>query len=290
MSLLHRAQKRSIATGSVLGLAAATAAVIGTATPASAAPISFDCVTPIGSQAFPVDVSTNAPSTVPTGSTIKPTVTAVMTIPATFADLIRGVLGLEEGGGQIVSHVLVNGTDVPTTLTIPRSSLGPSGDAVLTATGVMPAITGGTPGDTIDPTAGPQDVAMTLFDLGAPTGTLFTIPCTPAAGQNTAVDSVSVVKAGSLTKVAASYSAKRDVATGKATVAATNGIATTGKVKFVLKRGAKKVATMTKALKGGKATAQFKRVRKSGKYTLIAQYLGSSRVKGSTGKDTFSVR
>jgi len=289
MTMRHRASLRTIATGSVLGLTAGTVAVFGTAGTANAVPIGFDCTVPVlGPQTFTTDLSTNAPAQLPSGSKTTPTVTELLTVPASLADLMRGVLGIDEIAGRIVSQTKVNGAVVPTTLTIPRTDIGDAGDAVLTATGPLGPITGGIPGP-VTLQAGPQAVTMTLFDLeGDPAGTVFEIPCTPAAGEALTFDTISVVKATSRTVAEARYLAKKDKVTGQATVRST--ASPTGKVKFVLKRGSQKVATQTKAVRNGKATVAFNRIRKTGKYTLVASYLGSARVKPSTDKAGFRVR
>ncbi|NYJ00318.1 hypothetical protein HNR19_001016 [Nocardioides thalensis] len=293
MTLRHsaRARLRTVAAGTVLGLAAASASIVGTAPSASAATLSFDCTLPLlGVQTFSVDISHSAPSQLPTGSTTTPDVTAVLNIPAGIADAMRTFLSVEEVAGTIQSAVSVDGVTQAVPLTIPRTDGGDAGEpAVLTATGALAPITGGDPGDVIEVVAGNQDVAMTLYNA-AGEGTPFAVPCTPTAGQDLAMGTISVVKAGSSTKVAASYSAKRDKVTGTATVKASNGIATTGQVKFILKKGTKTLKTVTRALRNGKATASFLRVKKAGAYTLVAQYAGSDRVKASSGKDGFRVR
>lgn len=288
----HRASLRTIATGSVLGLAAGTAAVLGTTTTAAAVPLSFDCNVPVvGQQTFATDIASNAPAQLPTGSPASPTMTALLTVPANLADLMRSVLSTDEIAGEIVSQTTVGGVVVPTTLAIPRTDIGDSGEVVLTATGAMSPFTAGTPGDVIEILAGAQDVNMTLFDLeGDPAGAPFAIPCTPTSGQDPTIGNVEVVKADSRTKVAPSYNAKQDKAAGKATVLAANGIPATGKVKFVLKKGAREVASATTMLRGGRAAVVFTKVRKAGRYTLVASYLGSTRVKPSTGKGGFGVR
>jgi hypothetical protein len=289
MTMRHRASLRTIATGSVLGLTAGTVAVLGTAGTAHAVPIGFDCTVPVlGTQTFTTDLSTNAPAQLPSGAKTTPTVTAQLTVPASLADLMRGALGIDEIAGQIVSQTTVKGAVVPTTLAIPRVDIGDTGDAVLTATGPLGPITGGDPGP-VPLQAGSQAVTMTLFDLaGDPAGTVFEIPCTPAAGQTLTFDTISVVKASSRTVAKASYAAKKDKVTGQATVRST--AAPTGKVKFVLKKGSKKVAAKTAAVRNGKAAVAFSRIRKSGKYTLVASYLGSARTKPSTDRAGFRVR
>lgn len=292
MTLRHsaRARLRTVAAGTVLGLAAASASIVGTASPASAESLSFDCTVPIvGLQTFTVDISHSAPAQLPTGSTVTPDVTAVLNIPASLADLMRGLLGVEQVEGVIQSVVSVDGVTQTVPLTIPLTDAGESGDAVLTATGALAPITGGDPGDVIEVLAGNQDVAMSLIN-GEGVPSPFAVPCTPSAGQDLTMGTITVVKAGSGTNVAASYNAKRDKVTGTATVKASNGIATTGQVKFTLRKGTRTLKTVTKALRNGKATASFLRIKKKGAYTVVAQYAGSDRVKASSGKDGFRVR
>jgi hypothetical protein len=202
--------------------------------------------------------------------------------------------GFDSISGTIVSHLTVNGAARPVTLTIPSApppgAVG-AGDLKLTGTGRLAPIKAGMPGKSIAVTAGAQDVVVTLVDNDNPDNPLvFDIPCEPAAGQKTTVDTIKVAKASSKTKAHLGYQARTDKATGKATIKGTNGVQATGKVTFTLKRGAKKVGTKTVTLKRGKANAIFKKVRKHGKYKLTAHYLGSAKVKASSDSDTFRVR
>ena len=77
---------------------------------------------------------------------------------------------------------------------------------------------------------------------------------------------------------------------GTAKVRSHFGLKATGKVKFVLKRGTHKVVTQKSKLnKKGIAKFMQMNVRKHGKYTLKATYLGNKALKTSSGKDTFTV-
>ncbi len=121
--------------------------------------------------------------------------------------------------------------------------------------------------------------------------------CTNNAGKTALVNSsavpatVAVSKDGSKTTTKASYNAKKDVATGTATVKGSKfKLAGTGKVKFTLKKGSKTVKSITASLKKGKATAAFKHVKAKGKYSITAKYAGNAALKGSSGKATFKVK
>lgn len=292
MTLRHRVSLRTIAAGSALGLAAAGTAVLGTAGSASAVPLDFDCTVPVlGAQTFAVGLDTDAPATAPTGGTLTPTWTADLTIPASMADLMRGVLSIDEIGGQIVSQATVDGVPSPVTLTIPRTDIGDSGAATVTAVGDGAPIPLGDPGDVVALAAGNQAVTMNLYDLdGDPAGTVFEIPCTPAAEQDLTVDSVEVVKAGSRTRADAKFIAKKKKVAATATVRPETPVPADGEVTFTLKRGSRTVDTTTAALVSGVAKASFAKVRKAGKYTLVAKYAGSTLVRSSSGKDGFTVR
>jgi hypothetical protein len=298
--MTHSASKRStstrlrtIAAGSVLGLTAGSAAVLVAPSPASAVPVSFDCSVLGGEpQPFTVDLTSNAPDRLTTGSTVAPVVTTALTVPEGVAGLMR-LLG-DEASGTITSTVAVDGVEQTFPLTVPRTDIGDSGPAVLTATGTMESITGGNPGDVIEVQVGNQSVSMDLWDLESETPEVpafsTVVPCTPSAGQDLVTDQISVVKAGSKTRATVKYKARKDTVAGAATVKSSNGIAATGKVTFVLKKGKKTVKKVTKAVRGGKAAVTFKRVRKAGRYSLVATYSGSSRVNKSADTARFRVR
>lgn len=287
MTLRHRFSLRSFAIAGILGLTASSAAVLGAAAPASAAKIGMSCEVPVlGAKAFAVDITTNAPANAAPGSSFAPRITSKMTVPADLADLMRGILGANAISGEIQATVLVDGAPVVTTVTVPRTAVPASGAVLLTGTGQLPAIPAGPAGGRHTLAAGPQNVVMTLFKPGTDPGQPFPITCTPAAGQNATVSSYTV-KATSTTKAAARYQAKKRKATVSATVASSP--AATGTVTFTLKRGAKTVKTVKATVRGGKATAVFKKLKK-GKHTVTAAYGGSATVTPSTGTAKLKVR
>lgn len=291
MSLLSGARLRTIATAGAVALAAGSTAVLGTAGSASAATLSFDCNVPIlGAQTFSATITSNAPTTLPTGSSTTPSVTTVMTVPAALADTMRGLLGVTSLSGVIHSTTLVNGVAKVVDLTIPSMPAGATGtDVPLQATGVLAPITAGAPGSTTTLAAGAQDVVMSLV-TGSGTSP-FDVPCTPSTGQSTTLGTITSVKDGSKTADKTAFSTKTHQATSTATVRSAHGVVkASGKVVFVLKRGAKKVASVTRTLSNGHASAVFKNVRTKGGYTVTASYAGSKTLKASTGSSRFQVR
>ncbi|MFC7495339.1 MULTISPECIES: DUF6801 domain-containing protein [unclassified Nocardioides] len=303
MTLRHR-HFRTIAAGSVLGLAAGATAVVGTATSASAVPISFDCTVPVlGANTFPTNVTTNAPSQIGTGQSFTPSTKAVLTIPDGLADTMRSLLGTTEIGGTIQSLSTVNGAPAPVTLTIPRTPVPADGDVPLTGTGTGAPITAGPAGGTIDIAAGAQTVVMSLFNAGG-TESPFEIPCTPASGSNLLVSRTAITatpttpqppappatKAASTTVAKAKYQARTDKVRARAAVSLSPKSAASGTIKFALKRGKKVVKAKAVGLTNSRASYTFKRVRKPGKYTLTATYQGATDAKRSTDKVTFRVR
>jgi hypothetical protein len=293
MTLGHHVRRRSIAAGSALGLAGSAAAVLGAAGSASAAAtLSYDCTVPVlGAQTFTMSMDTAAPSTLPTGGSTTPTWTAVMTIPSGLADTMRTLLSTDLISGEVLSHSTVDGAVSPVTLAIPQTDIGDTGSAQLTGTGTGAAIPAGSPGHVIKLAAGNQDVTMRLVDSsGDPSGSVFVIPCTPAVGQDLTVDSIEVVKAASGTATTAKYNARRDKVAATAIVSPETLVPADGKVTFILKRGKRTVGTTTKPLVNGRARASFRKVRRAGNYTLIANYQGSPLVQASTGKGAFRVR
>jgi hypothetical protein len=281
MTLRHRFTLRSVSTGAVLGLAASTAVVLGTAGSASATPINFDCTVPVlGANTFAVDVTTNAPATAPAGTSFSPTVTSTMTVPDALADSMRLFFNPDAIGGTVQATNLVDGVAVKTTITIPKTAVPSDGPIALTGTGVMPAVTAGTEGTTHQIVAGAQNVGMTLFS--GSNGTPFDIPCAPAPGQNTVIGKVTASAApASTTTLKAKYAKKSRKATVTASVSAP-GANPSGTINFTLKKG-KKVKTKTVAISGGTAKATFKKLPK-GKYKVTASYTGSVGSSSATTK------
>ena len=89
-----------------------------------------------------------------------------------------------------------------------------------------------------------------------------------------------------------SYDARREHrAKGTAKVRGKEfGLAGTGKVKFLLKKGTRTIQSKTDTLnKKGIASVAFTGVKKKGKYKIVAKFGGDKALKASSGSDTFTV-
>ncbi|GAA3521105.1 DUF6801 domain-containing protein [Nocardioides daeguensis] len=290
MTLRHRTTWHSVSIGAVLGLAASTAVVIGTAGAASAATLSYDCTVPIlGQKTFATDITTNAPATVAPGSSVTPTVTMTMTVPDDLAGAFRGMADQIEG--SISAGHTVDAAAAPTSITIPRGPVPASGQIVLTGTGTMPTITAGEAGSTRTIAAGPQQVTMKLFKDGEPAALMpvADLSCTLAPGQSTVISTITAAGGGtagpgataSSTTVKARYAKKSRKATVTATVTPASA---TGSVTFTLKKGTT-VKTQTVAVAGGTAKGSFKKL-KPGRYTVTASYSGAGGTVGASSATT----
>jgi hypothetical protein len=290
MTLRHRFTLRSVSAGAVLGLAASTAVVLGTAGAASAATLNYTCQVPmLGDRTFATDITTDAPTTVAPGASVTPKVTMTMTVPDDLAGAFRGLA--DEIEGSITAEHTVDAAPAATAITIPRGPLPASGQIVLTGTGTMPAITVGDAGSTRTITAGPQQVTMKLFRNGAPAAIMpvADLSCSLAAGQSTVISTIAATASTGATTTSTTVKAKYAKKSRKATVTATVSPASAGAVTFTLKKGSK-VTTKTVTVAGGTAKATFPKLKKKGKYTVTAAYGGSLAASASTGTTTFKVR
>ncbi|TYL50054.1 hypothetical protein FXB39_10330 [Nocardioides sp. BGMRC 2183] len=277
---LRKRSVRTIAAGSILGLTAGTAAVVGLATPASAEAGNFNCEVPIlGAQTFPAEIDV-AGTTVAGGNT---PVTATFTIPDGLADTMRGLLNTKEIAGKVTAANTGGGKAAPTTLTIKRAEIPTDGDVPLAAKGT--AQVAGSAGKTVALAAGDHNLAMTFYNA-AGEASPFEIPCTPDG--DFAIGSTKIVKATSKAKVGVKYAKKSKKAAITAKVA-TNGAPATGKVQILVKKGKKTVSKKMVALKKQTAKVTVK-IKKKGKYTAVATYKGNANVKGSSAKKAFTAR
>jgi hypothetical protein len=183
-------------------------------------------------------------------------------------------------------------------MSVPSTPVGPaSGQTNVSASGVVvldyPAA------GTYTLKAGNFTANLRGFDasndpLGPPTP----VACvSPNDGSTVLKDSgdqsvtITVKKDKSKTQTTAGFAAKKHKATGKAKVkGAKYGLPGTGKVKFILKKGTKTVASKKGKLnKKGVAKVVFKNVKAKGKYSIVAKFGGDKGLKKSSGNDTFKV-
>lgn len=280
---------RRVASASVLGLVAGGLGVASLAAPAAAAEQTYTCTVLGNPQEFPVDLTVK-PARVAPGKTVQARLNVKLTVPEDLANAMRGLLGAAEVDGTADATTKV-GAAAPatTTITIPKTSTGTAGPITLAGSGRLGPVKAGKPGQSVAVRAEVVTVRMNLYNAEG-VATPFEIPC-ELNGDNTRIGAVTTTKAASRTTVRAAYAAKAERIRAVATVRAGQGVTARGKARFVLKRGAKSVATRTvKLTRKGTATANFGRVTAPGAYTVVVRYAGSKQVKASRGKATVRVR
>ncbi|QIK75964.1 hypothetical protein [Nocardioides piscis] len=298
--------------------AVSVAVMAGTAllaTPANSASTSmvFSCTTPVGPKDFITVADTDVPATMVAGATAPITTTAQVTIPEDLVGLLRDVVGARRVDGSAVTKSTLDGTPLAdVTHSIASMPLPASGALTVTAVGT-PANYTGTVGTHVIKAA--SYTAHLVFHKDAGDPFVVDTTCTPqtvdnnGTPDNTAddkplvqdltVDTFKVdpaptvtpvpAKSDTTSKVTTKYSAKSNNAKVKVVVKAASGQAT-GSVKVTLKRGSKKVKSVSAKLVSGTAKVVFKKISRPGKYKVIAKYPGSSTTNASSGKDTFKVR
>jgi hypothetical protein len=99
-----------------------------------------------------------------------------------------------------------------------------------------------------------------------------------------------VVKDGTRTVVTAPTIKRRHVEVATLKVRSTHGATVRGTVRAVLKKGTKTLRAKTVTLRKGTVKVRFGKLRKKGRYTVVATYRGSLNFKRSVDKDAFRVR
>lgn len=262
----------------LIGAAGAAALAIGTvATPAVAASqdINYTCNT-LGPTSVGIDPGA-IPAKMVAGQKSKRTMKMVVHLKAAQVLLAPG----QTVSGTITSKGAHN--TFPFNMTIPSQTLPTSGPADVKASGpgtIRPLSAG-----TWTVKAGNIAASLTVSGLG-------TLPdsCKAPANSSTHFGTITVSKDKSTTKTGAAYKATKHLVKGKAKVKGHFGLAGSGKVKFILKKGTHKVAaTKAKLNKKGVAHVQFKHVTKHGKYSVTAKFPGDKALKKSSGKAKFKV-
>jgi hypothetical protein len=291
----------------LIGAAGAAALTVGAlASPALAAgsaSANYTCGTPLGpAHASAVYNAATAPGTMAVGQPLATSGTFTLD-PATTALAMAPPLGWSKVKGTLSTKP--SGSNAGLKMSFPKTTLGagPGGSTVANATGSI--LAGSVVKDSFTFKLGDiGKVSLTGYKAnGDKIGTV-EFPnsdgtfgrCMNDAGTTTLRDggnpvTTALVKDKTKTAASADYNAKKNIATGKAKVKSHFGLTPTGKVKFTLKKGTHKIKTISDKLnKKGKATAAFKGVKKAGKYSITAKYGGSSNMKGSDDKATFTVK
>lgn len=275
--------------------AAATACLVAgglstaPATAASAALV-YTCTVPaVGAKTFTVSLDTDAADSIAFGEKITPALSASLTIPEDLANSLRG-LQAKKASGSSSQDLVVDGVTATVAMTIKESVVPPNGPIVLDATGTLAEMTGKRAGTPIAITAANLTATLTFTQAnGTPAFGPVTVPCTLNPGQNPVVDSIAVTKDATKTVVRAPNIAKGKVAKARIKVTSEHGVVPVGKVKAILKRGSAKVMAVKAKLVDGKVKVPFKALRKAGKYTVVAKYLGSRNLVRSKASTTFMV-
>jgi hypothetical protein len=253
--------------------------------PATAAPVvvNYSCFGGALTIPMTMDVGT-LPTSLVAGQKVK------QTISGGNVHLSTDAVGVALAQGwDAVSGTNVATTNTPYQLTIPKTTLPAPGNTLdIPATGAF----------TIKPTkagtftvkAGNSTATIQGWN-GATQANAIPLDCAAPTDGSNVFGTIAVSKDKSKTTVTAAYNAKKDKATGKAKVkGATYGLAGTGKVKFILKKGTRIVATAKAKLNSkGVATHVFSKVKKHGKWSITAKFGGDKGLKASSGKDTFRV-
>jgi hypothetical protein len=286
--------------GAAGAAALAVSALASPALAAGTASITYTCTTPLG-DAHPSAVYSvaNAPAKMAAGQPSKTTATFTLD-PATTA-LATGQLGWSKFSGTI--KTTPSASKAGLNLKIPRTALGSLGNSTV-AHAKGSTLAGTKVGSFTFALGALGTVSLTGYDSsGTKLGTV-DFPnsdgtfgrCQNDAGSTTLMNGATavttkVVKDTTKTKESASYAAKKKKASSSAKVKSHFGTPATGKVTFTLKKGTHKVKTLKgKINKKGVAKVVFKGVKAKGKYSITAKYAGSKSLKGSSGKDTFTVK
>lgn len=287
MTLRHL-QLRRLAVGGASVALAATGLVVATAPAhAASAPLDYTC-TVLGSD-YNMTASFAAPATVPVGGTAK--FTASVVVPGDLVGLLN-LVGAKALSGTGTADLTATptgsevGVPAAAALTLPKTDVPASGDMTVPATGSVPLPATLPVGSVLDIEAGDYTADLTVHQADGSTSGPLAVPCTLDEGQDASAGQVTVVKAGSKTKLTAKGKKKQAVITVK--VASTTTVKATGKVKVSLK-GPKKVTKTVKLNKKGVAKLKVKKLKK-GTYKVAAKYAGDKSVKGSSAKTKVKVK
>jgi hypothetical protein len=277
-----------------VGVTSAALLTIGVlASPAAAVSKNFDYNCPVFAAAGPGEDSVNAdldPGSFPANMVAGQTVTnsgatldvnldtAQEFLASTFGNSVSGTVVATGANNTFPFHMVIPATPIPAPpSTLKVHAAGPAKIRPLKA-------------GTWTVKAGDMTATLTVSG-GAGGAQTLPVECTAPTDASATYGKITVTKDKTTTAVAAAYSSKKDIAHGKAKVKSHFGLKATGKVVFILKKGTTRIAKATTTLnKKGIATHAFKRVKKHGKYSITAKYLGNGNLKGSSGKDTFRVR
>jgi hypothetical protein len=267
----------------LVGVGSAVALTIGAlASPALAAghDLTYTCSGtpgPLG----PVAATLNpgkVPAKLTAGQSVKRAMTEVVhldqTQTGTAQALGTSVSGTIKAKGPLAFKMIIPDTPIPATpgATMDVNAAGP-GTITATKAGKFKV------------NAGPIDAVLNLTG-GAGGPITATQNCTAPTDGTKTLGTITVAK--DKTKTTEKATGGKGSVQASAKVKSHFGLKATGKVKFTLTKGAKKVSDSAK-IKKGVAKASFKGLAK-GKWSITAKYAGSKNLKGSSDKGSVTVK
>lgn len=289
-------------------IAAVSAVMIGgtalLAVPAEAVSQTLTYTCPVGGadRQFKLIADTTLPDTAVAGSALSGAANASVVIGDDVRSLMYGFLGARAVKGTASISTTAFGAPKAFAATIPLTTVPATGELTVPAAGPV-ALTAPATAGVYEIRAGNFTTAITLVKEDNSEVGPINVSCTLDAGQNTLIDTVTVtapttatpppttapvVKVATTTTAKAKYVAASKKATVKVAVKAATGTPT-GKVAVTVKKGAKKIKTITVNLSSGKAKAVFKKISAQGKYKVAVKYAGSATTNPSSARTTFKV-
>lgn len=294
--------RRRLAAATATGLIAGVSLLATPAIAVSAA-VPYSCtITELPGRTYEFNAvhDTDADASMTVGQTKAITGTSTVTIPDDLRGAARGVLMAT----KVVGTAVLKSSQGDINATIPVTPIpAASGTFDIKASGSAGTLAPTAPG-TINLTAGAFSALLDFQDDSGASKFKATVVCGVKDGSTPTVDTVNVVAAGqptptptpaakvaTTTKLTAKHAAATGKATIKATVKAADSSSTAGKITLVLKKGSKKIKTVTTSVSAsGAAKAVFKKVKAAGKYTVTSSFAGSATTNASTSKVTFKVK
>lgn len=298
-------------------IAAVSAVMIGgtalLAVPAEAVSQTLTYTCPVGGadRQFKLTADTTLPDTAVAGSDLTAAANSTVVIGNDVRDLMYGLFGAREVKGTASIETTTFGAPATLAATIPLTPVPSAGDLTVPAAAPVALKAPATAG-VHEIHAGDFSAVVTLVKEDKSEVGPITLDCTLDAGQNTLIDTLNVtaptttptptptptvtptpttapvVKVATTTTAKAKYAAASKKATVKVLVKAATGTPT-GKVAVTVKKGAKKIKTITVNLSAGKAKAVFKKISAQGKYKVSVKYAGSTTTNTSSARTTFKV-
>ena len=264
----------------IVGAAGATALTVAAlASPALATSqdITYNCTPLLDSTSISLDPG-SIPTNMVAGQKSKRTMNMVVHLSSAQADNARGATV----GGTAVASGAKN--SFPFNLTLTNTLIPGSGGVDIPASG--PGVIRPLAAGTWTVKAGNFDGNLSITGLGS-----VTVTCAAPVDSTVNFGTIAVTKDKSKTTTTAKYARAKHRAKGTAKVRGKEfGLAGTGKVKFLLKKGTRTIQSKTDTLnKKGIASVAFTGVKKKGKYKIVAKFGGDKALKASSGSDTFTV-